>query len=147
MGSIFHIKNQWNILVIENYYVNYQNYQNLMLLTSSDTKRTLMHLFLFTKSAQRELVSIVCRVYATAINFPCITPLIINNKWQIKLQRILEYNPESSILVAGLEVQKREENGEKIIILERRRRKREGNGEKIRILERKRRRREENGEK
>ena len=31
---------------------------NLMLLTSSDTKRTLMHLFLFTNSAQRELVSI-----------------------------------------------------------------------------------------
>ena len=26
--------------------------------TSSDTKRTLMHLFLFTNSAQRELVSI-----------------------------------------------------------------------------------------
>ena len=58
MGSIFHIKNQWNILVKGNYYVNYQNYQNLMLLTSSDTKRTLMHLFLFTNSAQRELVSI-----------------------------------------------------------------------------------------
>jgi len=58
MGSIFHINNQWNILVIENYYVNYQNYQNSMLLTSSDTKRTLMHLFLFTNSAQRELVSI-----------------------------------------------------------------------------------------
>ena len=38
--------------------MNYQNYQNLMLLTSSDTKRTLMHLFLFTTSAQRELVSI-----------------------------------------------------------------------------------------
>ena len=34
--------------------MNYQNYQNLMLLTSSDTKRTLMHLFLFTNSAQRE---------------------------------------------------------------------------------------------
>jgi len=58
MGSIFHIKNQWNMLVIGNYYVNYQNYQNLMLLTSSDTKRTLMHLFLFTNSAQGELVSI-----------------------------------------------------------------------------------------
>jgi len=58
MGSIFHIKNQWNILVIGNYYVNYQNYQNLVLLTSSDTKRTLMHLLLFTNSAQRELVSI-----------------------------------------------------------------------------------------
>ena len=30
----------------------------LMILTSSDTKRTLMHLFLITNSAQRELVSI-----------------------------------------------------------------------------------------
>ena len=61
MGSTFHIKNQWNILVIRNYYLNYQNYQNyqnLMLLTSSDTKRTLMNLLLFTNSAQRELVSI-----------------------------------------------------------------------------------------
>ena len=58
MGSIFHINNQWNILVIGNYYVNYQNYQNSILLTSSDTKRTLMHLFLFTNSAQKELVSI-----------------------------------------------------------------------------------------
>ena len=46
MGSIFH------------YYVNYQNYQNLMFLTSSDTKRTLMHLFLFTNFAQGELVSL-----------------------------------------------------------------------------------------
>jgi len=57
-GSIFHIKNQWNILVIRNYYVNYKNYQNFMLSTSSDSIRTLMHLFLFTISAQRELVSI-----------------------------------------------------------------------------------------
>ena len=53
MESIF-----TKILVLGNYYVNYQNYQNLMLLTSSDTKRTLIHLFLFTKSAQIELVSI-----------------------------------------------------------------------------------------
>ena len=53
MGSIFHIKNQWNILVKENYYVNYQN---SMLSFSSDTKRTLMHLFLLTNSAHRELV-------------------------------------------------------------------------------------------
>ena len=57
MGSIFYIQNQWNILVIGNYNVNYNNYQNLMLLISSDTKRTLMHLFLFTNSAQRELIS------------------------------------------------------------------------------------------
>ena len=45
------------MLVLGNYYVNFQNYQNLMLLTSSDTKRTLMQI-LFTHSAQRELVSI-----------------------------------------------------------------------------------------
>ena len=38
--------------------MNFQNNQNLILLTSSDTKRTLVHLFLFTKSAQRELFSI-----------------------------------------------------------------------------------------
>ena len=53
MRSIFHIKNQWHILFIGNYYVNYQIYQNLMLLTSPDSKRTLMHLFLFTNSAQK----------------------------------------------------------------------------------------------
>ena len=56
--------------------MNYQNDQNLMLLTISDTKRTLVHLFLFTNSAQRELVSICTQtVYATAINFPCIITL------------------------------------------------------------------------
>ena len=38
--------------------MNYQNFQNLMHLTSWDTKRTLMHLFLFTNSPQRELVLI-----------------------------------------------------------------------------------------
>ena len=54
MGTIFLIKNQWNILAIG----NYVNYQNIMLLTSSDTKRTLMHLLLFTNSAQRELVNV-----------------------------------------------------------------------------------------
>ena len=80
MGSTFHIKNQWNILVIGNYYVNYQNYQNLMLLSSSETKRTLMHLFLFTNSSQR--------VYATAINFPCITFLALTENISLyKLNR------------------------------------------------------------
>ena len=76
MGSIIHIKNQWKILVIGNYYVNYQNYQNLMLLTSSDTKRTLRHLLLFTNSAQLEnWFQDERRVYATAISFPCISTL------------------------------------------------------------------------
>ena len=41
MGSIFQIKNQRNNLVIGDFYVNHQNYQDLMLLTSSDTKQTL----------------------------------------------------------------------------------------------------------
>ena len=53
MGSSFHMKNQWNILVIGNYYANYQNYQNLMLLTAWDTKRTLMHQFLFKFRPER----------------------------------------------------------------------------------------------
>ena len=58
-GINFHKNNLWNILVIiGNYYENFQNYLNLMLLSSSDTRRTLMHLFLFTNSAHRELVSI-----------------------------------------------------------------------------------------
>ena len=56
MGSIFHKKK--SIKYSGNYYVNYQNYQFLMLLTSWDTKPTPMHLFLFTNSAQRELVSV-----------------------------------------------------------------------------------------
>jgi len=72
-----HITNQWNILVIGN---NYVNYQNLMLLTFSDTKQTQMHLFVFTNSAQRELDSI-CTQYVTAINFPCITTLA--QFWQL----------------------------------------------------------------
>ena len=42
-------KNQWNILVMGNYHVNYQNE---MLLSSSDTRGTLMHLFLSTNTAQ-----------------------------------------------------------------------------------------------
>ena len=76
MGSIFHIKNQWNILFIGNYYVNYQDYQNLMLFTSSDTKQTLMHLSLFTNSPRENLFQYVRRVYATTINFPCIITLV-----------------------------------------------------------------------
>ena len=75
MGSIFHIKNQWNILVIGNYYVNYQNYQNLMLLTSLDTKRTLL---LFTNSAQRELVSEYTRPQLT---FLALHPWFILWSW------------------------------------------------------------------
>ena len=53
-----------------------------MLLSSSDTRRTLVHLFLFTNSAQRELVSICTRPQFTflalvpclVVNFPLINP-------------------------------------------------------------------------
>ena len=69
MGSIFHINNQWNILVIGNYCVNYQIFQNSLLLTSSDTKRTLMHQF----NSCLQIPPRVRRVYTTAINFPWIT--------------------------------------------------------------------------
>ena len=69
MGSIFQIKNPWNILIIGNSHVIYQNdqsYQNELLLFSSDTRGTInMHLFLFTNRAQRELVSYVRREFAT----------------------------------------------------------------------------------
>ena len=57
MGSIFHIKKSVKYsgrkLLCE-----LSKLSNLILLTSSDTKRTLMYLFLFSNSAQRELVSI-----------------------------------------------------------------------------------------
>ena len=76
-GIRFHKNNLWNILVIWYYYVSFQNYQNLKLLTSSDTKRTLMHLFLFTILPRENWFQYVRRVYTTAINFPCIVPLLI----------------------------------------------------------------------
>ena len=82
MGSIFHIKNEWNILVIGNYYVNYQNYQNSMVLSSTDTKRTLRHLFIYSclQIPPREnWFQYVRRVYATVINFPSITFLVLVN--------------------------------------------------------------------
>ena len=55
-----------------------------MLLSSSDTIRvTLMHLFVFTNTAQRELFQYVRREYATANKFPCIITLEpgIRKRW------------------------------------------------------------------
>ena len=75
MGPIFHIKNQWNILVIGNYYVNYQNYKNQKLLSFSD----IIHWCIFSclQSQPREnWFQYVRREYTTAINFPCITSLV-----------------------------------------------------------------------
>ena len=58
MGSIFHIKKSLKYSGHRKLLCELSKLSNLMLLTSSKTKRTLMHLFLFTNSAQRELVSI-----------------------------------------------------------------------------------------
>ena len=74
MGSIFHIKKSMKYSGHRKLLCELSKLSNLVLLTSSDTKRTMMHLLLFTNSAQREYVRIVD---ATAINFPCITFLVL----------------------------------------------------------------------
>ena len=58
MGSIFHIKKSMKYSGHRKVLCELSKLSDLMLLTSSDTKRTLRHLLLFTNSAQRELVSI-----------------------------------------------------------------------------------------
>jgi len=58
-----------------------------MLLSSSDTRRTLMHLFLYTISAQRELVSICTQ----SINFPCISTLDIINVYNLGVDLVQSY--------------------------------------------------------
>ena len=70
MRSIFHIKNQWNILVIGNYYVNYQNYQNLMILNEHCCVYSCLQI-----PPKENWFQYVRRVYTTTINFPCITSL------------------------------------------------------------------------
>ena len=57
-------------VVIGNYYVNYQN---VMLLTYSDTKQALSCLQI---PPRENWFQYVRRLYATAINFPCIKFLI-----------------------------------------------------------------------
>ena len=57
MGSIFHIQKSVKYSGRKLLY-ELSKLSNLILLTSSDTKQTLMHLFLFTNPTQRELVSI-----------------------------------------------------------------------------------------
>ena len=58
MGSIFHIKKSMIYSSHRKLLCELLKLSILMLLTSSDAERTLMHLFLLTNSAQRELVSI-----------------------------------------------------------------------------------------
>ena len=63
-----------------------------MLLTSSDAKRTLMHLFLFTNSAQRTGFNMYAEyTYATAINFPCIRTLITHSFSKTKFYWVIYF--------------------------------------------------------
>ena len=74
MGSIFHIKNQWNHghrkLPCE-----LSKLSNLMLLTSSDTKKHWCIYSCLQIPPTENRFQYVRRVYATAINFPCIKAL------------------------------------------------------------------------
>ena len=74
-GTNFHKNNLWNILVIGKYYANFQNYQNSMLLTSSDTRRTWCIYSCLQIQPKENWFQHVRRVYTTAINFPCISTL------------------------------------------------------------------------
>ena len=58
MGSIFYKKKSMKYSGHRKLLCELLELSNLMPLNSSDIKRTLMHPFLFTNSAQRELVSI-----------------------------------------------------------------------------------------
>ena len=56
------------------FYVNYQNYQKSMLWTSSDTKRTYWDIYSCLQIPPRvNWFPYIRRVYAAAINVPCIT--------------------------------------------------------------------------
>ena len=78
--------------------MNFQNYQNSMLLTSSDTKRTLRHLFLSLRIPPREnWFQYVRRVYATAINFPCITFLILRKITFKHMCQVVQHHNKSFI--------------------------------------------------
>ena len=78
MGSIFHIKNQWNILVIRNYYVNYQNDQKFNAFNLIEYFTNTDAIYSFLQILPREnWFQYVYRLCATAINFPCIITLSI----------------------------------------------------------------------
>ena len=64
-GIHFHKNNLWSILVIGNYYVNFENYQNL-------DKHWCIYSCLQIPPRENWF-QCVRRVYATANNFPCIT--------------------------------------------------------------------------
>ena len=55
-----------------------------MLLSSSDTRRTLMHLFLFTNSAQRQYTAVLKNAYASEITFLALLPWKYTQELDIK---------------------------------------------------------------
>ena len=78
--------------------MNYQNYQNLMLLTSSDTKRTLMRPFLFTNSAQRELVSI-CTQSIHPLTFLALHPWLLKLGLRLDVQNLTTFKDDLQVIL------------------------------------------------
>ena len=77
MGSIFHIKNQWNVLVIGNYFVNTMKIIKIKYFYSPRILEELWWIYSCLQTPPREnWFQYVRRVYATANNFPCIITLV-----------------------------------------------------------------------
>ena len=73
MGSIFHIKNQWNILVIGNYYVNF----TIKCFYPPGILEEHWCVYSCLQTPPREnWFQYERREYTTAINFPCLITLI-----------------------------------------------------------------------
>ena len=80
MGSIFHIKKSMKYSGHRKLLCELSKLSNFMFLTSSDTKRKLMHLFILVQIPPKEnWFQYVRRVFTTAINFPFIISLACPN--------------------------------------------------------------------
>ena len=76
-----------------------------MLLTSSDNRRTLMHVFLLQSLPRENWFQYVRRVYPTPINFPCITPLAKPKKTvnkPVEIYRVQEERNQTLVLNTDL---------------------------------------------
>ena len=98
MGSIFHINNQWNILVIGNYYVNYQNYQNSMPLPPRILNEHWGIYSCLQIPPRENRFQYVHRVYPTAINFPSITFLVYSNFLVLLITTVCSQNINKQIV-------------------------------------------------
>ena len=78
MGSIFQIRKSMKYSGHRKLLCELSKLSNLMLLTSSDTERARIYSCLQIRPKENWF-QYVRRVYTTAINFPCITPLTLTS--------------------------------------------------------------------